>query len=206
MPTKPTTQLKKSERTRRLIVEKAAPLFNKQGYWGTSLQDIIEATGLTKGSIYGNFSGKDELAVAVFKHNSHYILRKVKSITQSDNNASRKLFMITDFYRQYIYSPELSGGCPILNTATEADDSHPDLKDLALEALDYVRRSFIHILNNGIRSGEFNPEIEVEQTATLFLGLIEGGILQTKLYNKSKYLLDCLNHIDQTVKEMCMQK
>ncbi len=61
--------MSKAERTRQFIVEKTAPLFNAKGYAGTSLSDMTDATGLTKGSIYGNFANKDEVALAVFDHN-----------------------------------------------------------------------------------------------------------------------------------------
>ena len=53
----------KSERTRLFIVEKTAPLFNTKGFDGTTLSDLSEATGLTKGALYGNFADKDEIAV-----------------------------------------------------------------------------------------------------------------------------------------------
>jgi TetR/AcrR family transcriptional repressor of nem operon len=52
----------KGEQTRREIVEKAAPLFNQKGFEGTSLADLMQATGLKKGGIYRHFSGKRELA------------------------------------------------------------------------------------------------------------------------------------------------
>ena len=64
------SKLKKSARTRQFIVEKSAPIFNKKGYSGTSLHDLTEATGLTKGGIYGNFENKDEIAAAAFEFNS----------------------------------------------------------------------------------------------------------------------------------------
>ncbi len=48
----------KSDRTKQFILEKVAPVFNKNGYFGTSMSDITEATGLTKGAIYGNFKNK----------------------------------------------------------------------------------------------------------------------------------------------------
>ncbi|MGN6478181.1 MAG: TetR/AcrR family transcriptional regulator, partial [Flavipsychrobacter sp.] len=61
--------MKKSERTKQFIVEQVAPIFNVKGYAGTSLSDMTSATGLTKGSIYGNFSGKDDVALAAFDYN-----------------------------------------------------------------------------------------------------------------------------------------
>ena len=62
--------MNKAERTRQYIIEKTAPIFNKKGYAGTSLSDMTGATGLTKGSIYGNFNDKDEVALAAFDHSN----------------------------------------------------------------------------------------------------------------------------------------
>ena len=59
----------KSPSTRRFIIEQVAHLFNKQGYRGTSLSDLTAATQLTKGSIYGNFENKEEVAIAAFDYN-----------------------------------------------------------------------------------------------------------------------------------------
>lgn len=50
--------MSKAERTKQFIIEKTAPIFNAKGYMGTSMNDIMNATGLTKGSIYGNFETK----------------------------------------------------------------------------------------------------------------------------------------------------
>ena len=45
----------KAERTTAFIIETVAPIFSRQGYVGTSMSDLTEATGLTKGALYGNF-------------------------------------------------------------------------------------------------------------------------------------------------------
>ena len=195
-------KLKKSARTRRFIIEKAAPIFNKKGYSGTSMYDLTEATGLTKGGIYGNFENKDEIAAAAFEYNSRHILDQIKVIVLSQKSSRDKLFAITGFYRQYLYEPELSGGCPLLNTAVEADDMYPNLREWVLRSLDYIRRSFIYIINEGIEQGEFNENVDPDHYATVFLGLIEGGIMQMKIYNKSRFLTDCLLHMERLVENL----
>jgi len=193
---------KKSDRTRQFIIEKSAPIFNQKGFSGTSLQDIIEATGLTKGSIYGNFGGKDALALAVFDFNSRQILQNVRRITQSDQTAGEKLLAITEFYRSYLYRPELAAGCPILNTGVEFDDIEHELQQKALETLDYLRRSLVFILQEGVARNEIRLSHHPESLATILIALIEGGIFQTKLYHKSRYLLDCLAEVDRLVNEI----
>ncbi|RKM92681.1 TetR/AcrR family transcriptional regulator, partial [Aquimarina sp. AD10] len=59
----------RSEKTRQLIIKKTASIFNKKGYTGTYLSDLTNATGLTKGSIYGNFKDKNEVALEAFRYN-----------------------------------------------------------------------------------------------------------------------------------------
>src|SRR6266478_6814341 len=61
-------QMKKGEETRKRIVAEAASLFNRRGYHGGSLQDLMKATGLEKGGIYRHFSSKEELAALAFEH------------------------------------------------------------------------------------------------------------------------------------------
>jgi len=192
----------KSARTRQFIIETSAPIFNKKGYSGTSMHDITTATGLTKGGIYGNFENKDEIAAAAFDFNSRHILDQIKSKVLSEKSARDKLLAITGFYRQYLYEPTLSGGCPLLNTAVEADDMHPNLREMVIRSLDYIRRSFIYIINEGIDQGEFKKSIDAEHYATVFLGLIEGGIMQMKIFNKAKFLTDCLLQMENLVENM----
>jgi len=66
--------MSKAERTKQFIIERTAPIFNSKGYAGTSMNDIMNATGLTKGSIYGNFENKDEVALAAFDQNYNTIV------------------------------------------------------------------------------------------------------------------------------------
>lgn len=56
----------KGTRTRQNIIEKTLQLFCIKGYYNTSINDILQATGLTKGGLYGHFSSKEEIWYAVY--------------------------------------------------------------------------------------------------------------------------------------------
>src|SRR5215204_2083640 len=92
------TVLSKSERTRSFIIEKAAPLFNKKGYAGTSMSDIMVATGLAKGGVYGNFESKDEIAAAAFEFSLNKIRTELLFTINQHSTALGKLFAILAFY------------------------------------------------------------------------------------------------------------
>lgn len=54
-------------RTREQVLDAAAEEFAAHGYMGTTLLDVIQHTGMTKGALYGHFSSKEDLAVALIE-------------------------------------------------------------------------------------------------------------------------------------------
>ncbi len=62
--------MEKGERTRRVIVERAAALFNTRGYFGSSMNELVRETDLEKGGLYNHFSSKEELACAAFDYST----------------------------------------------------------------------------------------------------------------------------------------
>ena len=149
--------MKKSEKTREFILEKCAPVFNQKGYTGTSLSDLENATGLTKGCIYGLFRNKEELAVACFDYARSLIHERMDSEAKKKDNAIEKLRAIFDMYRTFPEFWPVKGGCPILNTSIEADDTNPELQERVVKALEIWRRYFASIITRGIRNGEIQP-------------------------------------------------
>lgn len=60
--------LTKAERTKQFILETAAPIFNQKGISGANIDDVLAATKLTKGCLYGHFESKEDLALQVVDH------------------------------------------------------------------------------------------------------------------------------------------
>ncbi|RMF32001.1 MAG: TetR/AcrR family transcriptional regulator [Bacteroidetes bacterium] len=181
--------MKKSEQTRRHIIEKAAVLFNTKGFHGTSIGDIMAATGLTKGGIYGNFKKegrdkkgvKEEIAVAAFEHAVQVVWEEVRRRTKVIENTLDKLKSVVYFYKERCLNPPVDGGCPIQNTAVEAADNHPVLREKVLEVLAFWRRRIVETLEEGKRKGEVRPDVDSAEFAVLFIGMLEGGILLSRV-------------------------
>jgi TetR/AcrR family transcriptional repressor of nem operon len=174
--------MKKAERTRQAIVQKAAALFNQKGYAGTSLQDIIQATGLSKGGLYGHFKGgKEELAIAAFSYAVQSVYAKVGDRTRVIDNTVDKLKTVIYFYREHIFNPPIEGGCPIQNTSIEADDNQPALRDHVLTALKEWKSRLVYTIKKGQEKGEINREVDASGFATYFIGSLEGGIMLSRI-------------------------
>ncbi|MFZ1787185.1 MAG: TetR/AcrR family transcriptional regulator [Saprospiraceae bacterium] len=189
----------KSDLTRQFIIEKSAPIFNTKGYSATSMNDILQATGLTKGGVYGNFESKDQIAVEAFELSIGKVKEGIRFKTKNENTAQGKLFAIFKFYKNYSILPLTVGGCPLLNTAIEADDNLPFLKVKAQKALNELLTSLENIIQNGIESKEFNEGIDAKKEAALMFSVIQGGLMMSKLSDNPKILNGLLETLKTNV-------
>ena len=191
--------LSKADRTRQFIVEKTAPVFNAKGIAGTSLTDLTQATGLTKGSIYGNFQNKDEVALAVFDFNFEQVTAYIKSKMLATENSIERLLVYPRIYRQFLKIPFLRTGCPILNTSVEADDTHPALKKKAADALRFWKRSIENQIKRGLERKEIRRGTDPVQTAIIIMFLIEGAIMQAKVTDSDTELRIAMDYLEKMI-------
>jgi len=196
-------KLSKAERTRQFIIETTAGIFNTKGYAGTSMSDITEATGLTKGSIYGNFGNKEDVALAVFDYN----YAKVSAVIQQRIRAAKtfhdKLMVYAQVYDQYTRNNLFpQGGCPILNTAVEADDTNSLLKDRAAQAILKWRRSVQNLMQGGVDAGEFKEGLDIPRLALSIIAMLEGGIMISKVTNSQACLDKIMNTVELLIADM----
>lgn len=191
--------LSKADKTKQFIIEKTAPLFNAQGFAGTSLADLTEATGLTKGSIYGNFENKDEVALAAFDYNFGRVNDYIKCKMLPFDNAIDRLMVYPEVYRNFLNIPFLKPGCPILNTSTEADDTHPALREKAAGALNYWKRSIENQVKRGIERSEIKASADPTKMAVIIMSLIEGAIMQAKVTGRPTELKIAMEFLGETI-------
>ncbi len=167
----------KSERTRHHIVKSTAPLFNRKGFDGTSLADLTEITGLTKGALYGNFHDKHDMAMEAFKYSMQKVKKKVGQHLAGTSTYKERLIALLDFYSTYVFSPPIPGGCPLLNTAVEADDHRTSMRGVVVKELMNTVNFISDLLQKGIKAGEFRPDIVPKEIAYTLFCAIEGALM-----------------------------
>lgn len=194
--------MSKADRTKQFIIEKSADIFNVKGYAGTSINDLIAATGLTKGSIYGNFENKDEVALAVFDYNFERLVTYIRSKMDTKNTVIDKLLVYPDTYRNFLTNAILISGCPVTNTSTEADDTHPLLRAKVEGAYNFWKGTLENHLNNGIASGEIKSDINSNEFISVFISIIQGAILQAKVTQKMGSLNLSMDYLERYIKSI----
>jgi TetR/AcrR family transcriptional repressor of nem operon len=196
-------ELSKGELTRREIVKKAAPLFNRKGYEGTSLSDLMLATGLQKGGIYRHFSSKQQLAGEAFDSTwEKAVTGRLEGVDDAPNSVLRLKKMIDNFVEKR--EGLVPGGCPLMNTAVEADDGNAHLRARARKALESWTARITKITAEGITRREINTRAKPHDLAQLIISSLEGALLLSRLQNSPAPLrnmqLHLHHHLDHHVR------
>ncbi|TKD65865.1 TetR/AcrR family transcriptional regulator [Flavobacterium sp. ASW18X] len=189
----------KAERTTKYIIETVAPIFSKHGYVGTSMSHLTEATGLTKGAIYGNFENKEALALAAFEYNKNILLTKFDEVLTVEGSAITKLNNLLSFYKQYdVFTAEL-GGCPILNTGVDAKHNNDLLAAANKETIKELEGKIALVLENGLNQQEIKLSVPPLQFAKQLYTMLQGAVAMATMANDRKYLSNTATYLTYLV-------
>jgi TetR/AcrR family transcriptional repressor of nem operon len=195
----------KGERTRQRIVERAAALFNTRGVAGASMADISLATGLEKGGVYNHFETKDALALAAFDYAAGLVRQRLDAAVAAAPTCVGRLRAIVDVYRMVAEKPFIAGGCPLMNTAIEADDTHPVLCDRARKAIDHWRRLISSTLEDATAAGEIEP-VDPDAVASTMVAILEGAVMLSKLYRDPAHMRFAADHLSLCIDSLFSQR
>lgn len=191
----------KAERTTQFIIETVAPIFNKHGYIGTSMSQLTQATGLTKGAIYGNFENKLALALAAFEYNSQLLLSDLDRVINDDPKAVNQLFGLLHFYRHYDAFTMPMGGCPLVNVGVDAQNNNSELAKAAKQTVKEIETRIAGILDRGVKGNEFHIPLPPLQFAKQFFTILQGGVVMATLTRDRKYLINTVSYLEHLTKK-----
>jgi AcrR family transcriptional regulator len=171
--------MSKGDLTRQRIIEEAAPIFNQRGFAGCSMQDVLDATGLEKGGVYRHFASKEELAAEAFQYAWTRVSKARREGQDAIPGAVDKLKYSV---RRFAETPGVfPGGCPLMNTAIDADDGNPVLRDLVCEAMKEWKARLSSIVEDGLVSGEIRGGVEPRRVANTIIATLEGALMISRL-------------------------
>jgi TetR/AcrR family transcriptional regulator, transcriptional repressor for nem operon len=124
----------KGNLTRQNIVKHSMQLFSVKGYFNTSTADILKATGLTKGGLYGHFPSKEDIWYAVYEECVRIwrsiVFDGVKEISDPFERIER---VIKNSLKHYLGADLFAGGCFLLNSLVELSGQSSTMNARVLE-------------------------------------------------------------------------
>jgi len=192
--------LTKAEKTKQFILETAVPLYNEKGISGVNIDDVLDATKLTKGCLYGHFENKDDLSEQVIDLALKKVSEKIREAVAKGKTPKGKLIAFIDFYKNPIET-FISGGCPIFNTAVESDDNYPVMKKKVAKVLRIGQEELVALLQEGIQIGEFSKDLDPAVFAFKMVAAIEGGIVMCRVMETAKPMQGLLKSLKMELEQ-----
>ncbi|BBO69952.1 hypothetical protein DSCA_38820 [Desulfosarcina alkanivorans] len=180
----------KGELTRRNIIEKSLQLFSVKGYYNTSISDVLQATGLTKGGLYCHFKSKEDVwravyddAVAVWKS---VVFKDTRSVADPMQRIERT---IENVLIDYLGREVFDGGCFFVNMLVELSGQSDTMGRRILKGFVGFSKLFQSWLTEAESAGLLKPGLDYREisnflvitlngAATLYMSTRDGAILQ----------------------------
>ena len=178
----------KGQRTRERIVRRTGTMLNMHGYAGTTVDQILEATGLTKGGLYRHFPDKETVALEGYRFNLEALAKARAAAVAGIDSPLERLRRLIAFGVDILAKPPVKGGCPILNLAIESDDTRPKHRQEARKAMDLWRKELAAAGRAAREGGALARSFDAERFASLTISATEGGIAQSRLYRNARHL------------------
>lgn len=184
--------MSKGQDTRARIIQASAQVFSRMGFATTSMADLMLATGLQKGGIYNHFAGKDELALEAFDYIWEQQKLRTRQLLEGKRHAADRLLALIAMFNLNYDDPLVDGGCIVLNTAIETDDSadalQVALRERARVAMLEWQTTIHRFVAKGVERGELRAEADPETLATVIIGTLEGALMMSKLSGSGAHM------------------
>ncbi len=176
--------VRRDSRSRQRIFEAATTLFHQSGYNGTSLDDILDASGVCRSNFYYHFKSKEDLAMEVLRQQADlFESRCIAGILENSSVSARaRLERLFEAVAAGQRAEAYRCGCPFGNLAAELAGIHPEFRRRLSEFFGRWEESVNRCLQDGVSRGEFRSGLDTRALATALVSQIEGAILLTKTH------------------------
>jgi len=161
------------------VLKKAKEVFCEKGYNGTSMDDLVQATGLSRSSIYGTFGDKHGLflkSLNQYRCNQQGDLMQLFSKTDDPKKKIRSIF---DYTIKDILADKDRKGCLLINVSMELAAVDKEVADIACANMEEMEQLFYAWVKEGQAKGEitkkFSPKALARHLYSSLMGLRVSG-------------------------------
>ncbi len=158
-----------------IVLKTAMEVFWRKGFVATSIQDLTDATGLSRASLYNAFGDKEQLFLAVIDHYAATESIKLLDVLQNEETDGATAIR-TYFDRLVTFSCEEGRrlGCLLTNTATSFDQTCGGLEAVLDRMFGRVEGALVETLARGQTDGSLSRDLDTEKTAKFLIAFAQG--------------------------------
>ncbi len=190
--------MSKGEETRARVLDSAMALINRKGLRNTSMQDIINETGVKKGNLYFHFASKDELGRSLLGEAREQYFEYLSKSIRSDDPLG-KIGDILNAVLRYHRRRGFVGGCIFGNIALEMCDTDEEYASMVREIFGRWEGILAGYLREAGKAGRLPSGIRPGPMARHIVAAMEGGIMMARLHKKEDPLVECIGYLGKLI-------
>lgn len=174
----------RDQSNREKIIDAAASLFHQHGFQPTSLDAILERSGVCRSNFYYHFRGKEDLGLEVLAWRAQrFEAVLIEGILEDESDSPRRrLERLFHALTVEFHADAHRRGCPFGNLAAELGGIHPEFQHRLSAFFRRWEDAVERCLTEGVTRGEFRPDLNTRRVATALVSQIEGAALLTKTH------------------------
>lgn len=181
--------------TKQKLLDAAQELMLAKGYTATSVDEICEAAGLTKGSFFHYFAGKEDLGRAVAERFYASMQELVRSAPfHQKKDPLDRVFGRVEFYIELSRSPQGGKGCLLGTFVQELSATHPAIRSVCATCFDKAAQSFKQDLDEAKAKYAPRARWSTQSLAEHLIAVVQGAIILAKAKQDAKVVEESLTH------------
>ncbi len=161
-------------------MDAAMSTFWERGYEATSMEDLLDAMGLTKGSLYKAFGDKHNLFLLSLQNYLDSLFEKMKLAVDSDSEPVQSLASLMGLVEGLCCKQTTPRGCFAVNTVVELSQRDEKASEILKRHLVRVEKLLAKLIARGQQSGDFRADISAEHLAEALFVYIFGMLAQSR--------------------------
>lgn len=183
---------------RERLVSAGIDLFRRQGYISTRVEAICEAAGVSKGAFFHHFENKEALAAACLDRWDEVTAKwDAEAEFNELPDPFDRLVGFMDYVIAFMTNPEVFASCLPGTTVQEISETHPELRRRSKQCFENAEARYQKLITEAAESQK--TTVDAASLATLWLGALQGSLIQFKATRDAAVIRNNLTHIKKYI-------
>jgi len=170
------------------VLDKAVEVFWVNGYEATSMQDLVDAMGIQRGSLYAVFGSKQQLFLRSLERYGAVVVKQFLAILESKPSAVESIALFFTQLVEHIVTAGPFRSCLVTNSAIERGLTDTATKQQVVRLLNALEKGFDQSLQRALSNGEISPDLDLTKGAQFLTCSMQGLLVMGKVCTERSVL------------------
>ncbi len=180
------------------VLDKAVAVFWAKGYEATSIQDLVEAMGIQRGSLYATFGSKQQLFLQSLERYGKVVVKQFLDILESKASAIESIELFFAQLVEHLLTAGPLRSCLVTNSAIERGLRDEATKQQVLHLLNALEMGFYKTLERAQKNGEISTELDLNKLANFLTSNMQGLLVMGKVCSE-RSVLEGINQVTLSI-------